>query len=172
MRVVALISTLLLTLTFAAAQKASSSAVYIVTVYSQNEQFYLKSIPHDANFPTLPGITHIFEKGAIEPTYSLPRGFDSVDEGSNNLVLSNDGQTVFYAITWGANEELNGLKTVSIYTHGKLVRDYSISDITGCDLSKERCELVYSNYNEVVDPVKSRSGSGFPHCARAAMPAT
>jgi hypothetical protein len=159
MKIVALVSALLCMLSSAAAQ-ASSSAVYIVTVYSQNEQFYLKSIPHDNSYPTLPGVTHVFARGSTDPLYTLTRGFDSVEQGSNNLILSNDGQTIFYAITWGANEETSGLKSVSIYRHGKLVKDYTTSEITGCDLSKERCQLVYSNYEDVVDRVKSNWGSG------------
>ena len=142
-----------------AAGQGSSSAVYIITVYSQNEQFYLKSIPFDNKFPSLPGLTQVYEKGSSSPLYSLDRAFDSVEMGSNNLVLSNDGQIIFYATTWGAKEEVTELKSVSIYKRGKLAKEYTKSEITSCDLSKERCDLVYSNYDEVIDRVKSNSGS-------------
>ncbi len=42
--------------------QASGSVVAVVTVYSQNEKFYLKSIPYDNKFPTLIGKTFVYEK--------------------------------------------------------------------------------------------------------------
>lgn len=136
-----------------------SSVVEVVTVYSQNEVFYLKSWPFDNESPSLRGETKVYRKGESEPIYSLDRGFDSVDDGSNNLILSNDGRVIFYLIPWGADEETPGLKSISIYKDGKLAQSYTESEVTGCDLKKDRCDLVYRNWPRVIDEEKSRVGT-------------
>lgn len=139
--------------------QASSSAVEVVTIYSPNEQFYLKSIPYDDEFPTLRGKTYVYEKGKNAPLYVFERGFDSVDNDSNNLILSNNGEVIFYAIPWEANEQLDGLRSVTIYRNGKIIKSFTESEITGCDKKRERCSLVYSNFDEVVDREKSNWGT-------------
>jgi len=136
-----------------------SSVVEVVTVYSANELFYLKSIPFDNESPSLRGETRVYKVGMAEPIYTLDRGFDSVETDSNNLVLSNDGEVIFYLIPWGADETKNGLKSISIYRKGKLAQSYSGSEISGCDLKKERCDLVYSNWEQVIDNEKSNVGT-------------
>ncbi len=87
--------------------------------------------------------------------YVFERGFDSVDNESNNLILSNDGEVIFYAIPWGANEKKEGLKSITIYKKGEIFRSFTEMGVTGCDSKKERCSLIYSNYDEVVDKGKS-----------------
>jgi hypothetical protein len=139
--------------------QATSSRVEIVTAYSQNGSFYLRSIPYDSTFPSLPGTTSVYRAGSSAPLYTLERGFDAVDNDSNNLILSNDGHTIFYLITWAADETKEGLKSVSIYRDGKLVQSYTTEEITGCDLKKERCDVEYSNYADVVDKEKSHAGT-------------
>lgn len=136
----------------------TSSIAAIITVYSENEKFYLNSIPHDNRSPSLPGVTNVFAIGSSQPVYTFDRGFDSVGQNSNNLVLSNDGTTVFFFIPWGADESKEGLKSISIYKRGELVRSYTAAEITGCDLTKERCDPLYSNYDDVVDKEKSNFG--------------
>lgn len=136
-----------------------SSAVEIATVYSQNEQFYLKTVPFDNESPSLRGKTSVYRKGNDAPLYVFERGFDSVDADENNLILSNDGEVIFYVIPWGANDEVEGLKSISIYKNGKLIKSYTEAEITGCDYKKERCDLVYSNYEQVVDREKSNAGT-------------
>jgi hypothetical protein len=139
--------------------QAWGSAIDVVTVYSQNEQSYLKSVPFDNVFPTTPGRTLVYEKGNATPIYSFERGFDSVDDDSNNLVLSNDGEVIFYAIPWEANEEQEGLKSVSVYRHGELIKSFRETEINGCDKKRERCSLLYSNYDAVIDRDKSKFGT-------------
>ena len=137
-----------------------SSVVEIVTTYSQNGNFYLKSVPFDNESPSLRGKTTVYKKGGVAPLYEFERGFDAVDDDSNNLILSSDGAVIFYAIPYGANDEKDGLKSVSIYKNGVLFKSFTESEITGCDENKERCHLVYSNYEAVVDKQKSRWGTG------------
>ena len=157
-RLIILLS-LILVFTNQVAGQGIGSQVEVVTIYSQNGNFYLKSIPYDNGFPTLPGKTTVFATGKSKPLYAFDRGFDSVEDDSNNLILSNDGELIFYAVTWQANEQVEGLKSVNIYRHGKIVKSFTEIEVNGCVKTKERCSLVYSNYDKVVDQVKSNFGS-------------
>src|ERR1044072_7683622 len=96
-----------------AQRQASSSDVAIVTTYSPNQKYYLKSIPYDNEFPTLRGKTSVYSSGNSTPLYEFDRGFDSVQKTSNNLILSNDGEVIFFAISWDANETQEGLKSIT-----------------------------------------------------------
>lgn len=153
-----LILTVLSTTSMAAGQMVSGAAD-VFTVYSQNERFYLKSIPYDDRSPSLRGKTYVYERGKAAPLYTLDRGFDSTFDDSNILFLSNDGEVIFYVVTWGGDEQTDGLKSVNVYKHGQLIRSFTETEITGCDEKKERCKFVYSNYDQVVDKVKSNWGT-------------
>lgn len=137
----------------------TSSRVDIVTVYSQNGQFHLRSVPYDNESPNLYGVTQVFESESSKLLYTLQRAFDEVADHSNALTLSDDGQTILYVITSYPKEDTAGLKSISIYRRGELVKDYTASQVTGCDLAKERCDLRYSNYGDVVDKAKSNFGT-------------
>ncbi|MBK8303778.1 MAG: DUF6794 domain-containing protein [Pyrinomonadaceae bacterium] len=132
-----------------------SSAVEIWTLYSGNGQYYLKSIPWDDESPSLRGTTSVYRKGNSDPLYSFARGFDDAEK--NQLVLSNDGSVIFYAITWGADESKEGLKSITIYKKGVITKSFTESELTGCDENKEHCGLLYNNYDKVVDIEKTRS---------------
>ena len=137
-----------------------SGSAEILTVYSQNERFYLKSIPYDDESPSLKGTTSVYETGKSAPLYTLDRGFDPPNGAQvNTLIISNNGEVIFYVVSWGADEDQDGLKSVNIYKNGKLIRSLTESEVTGCDKKKERCKLVYSNYDAVVDRVKSNWGT-------------
>jgi hypothetical protein len=157
MKPVFLILTLLIMASVVSAQMVSGGAD-IITVYSQNERFYLKSIPYDDESPSLKGETSVYEKGKPTPLYTLNRGFD-VDDNVSSLFLSNDGEVIFYVVQWGGDEAKDGLKSVNVYKSGKLIRSFTESEITGCNKKKERCKLVYSNFDQVVD-LKTRGKSG------------
>lgn len=137
-----------------------SSAVEIITTYSQNGRFYLRSVPYDNESPSLKGKTSVYEKDNPKPLYVFERSFDSVEKNGNNLILSNNGEVIFYAISWGANENKEGLKSVTIYKHGMILRSFTKAEITKCNEAKERCSLLYSNYEAVVDKDKSNWGTG------------
>ena len=51
----------------AAAGQAVSGGVEIVTTYSQNGRFFLKSVPFDNTFPSLRGQTRVYERGNASP---------------------------------------------------------------------------------------------------------
>lgn len=137
-----------------------SSYVLIVTVYSQNEKFYLKTIPFDNESPSLRGKTSVYKTGDdVTPLYVFERGFDDVRPNGGNLVLSDDGRVIFYVIPWDADDKTDGLKSVSIYRDGKLTKSFTEADLTGCDYKRERCRLLYSNFEQVVDQEKSKVGT-------------
>ena len=143
----------------AAGGQAIGSDVEVVTTYSENGKFYLRSIPYDNEFPSLRGVTYVYETGKAAPLYVFERGFDSVDEGGNNLILSDDGEVIFYAITWDADESKEGLKSINVYKHGRIIRSYTETEINGCDKKRERCSLVYSNDERVADAAQSNLGT-------------
>ena len=106
------------------------------------------------------GMTSVYERGKNTPLYTLDRGFDPpVGAHYNSLILSNDGEVIFYVVPWGGNEEKDGLKSVNVYKNGKLIRGLTESEVTGCDMKKERCTLVYSNFEKVVDFERSNWGT-------------
>ncbi len=133
-----------------------SSAVEILTVYSENGKFYLKSIPWDNISPSTRGETSVYRTGAKEPIYSFEVGFDTADR--NKLTISDDGEVIFFFIDWMADETKDGHKSINVYRRGKIIADYTKEQITGCDLRKERCDLILNNYYDVIDEEKSRVG--------------
>ncbi len=140
--------------------KSTSSMVEVVKVYAENERYFLVSTPFDNEFPTMRGVTSVFETGNTTPLYTFERGFDSVSSDSNNLVLSNDGQTIFYLLDFDADEQTEGLKSVTIYRNGQIYRSYTAPEVTGCNEQlDEECNLVYRNDDEVVDKEKSNWGT-------------
>lgn len=137
--------------------QSTTSAVALETIYAQNGLFYLHTIPYDNQEPSLRGKTCVYRINDPVPLYEFDRGFDNAAE-HNLLTISNDGETIFY-IAQGVDDKTEGQKPISIYQKGKLVQTYTVLDITGCDQRKERCNLVYNNYQQVVDKEKSHFGT-------------
>lgn len=157
-------------LPFVAHGQAISDAVDVVTVHSQNGAFYLRSIPFDREEPSPRGVTRVYATGQPEPLYEFDRGFDAVERDSNNLVLSDDGQVIFHAITWAADDEREGMKSITIYKQGRIHRSYTEAEVNGCDAERERCSLVYSNYGEVVDREKSGMWPNYQRVFKEGVP--
>jgi hypothetical protein len=138
---------------------ASRSYIQFIKCYSQNDSFYLISVPFDNEFPSLRGKTSVYKEGSPDPIYVFDRGFDSIEKDGNNLILSDNGEIIFYIIPWGADENREGLKSITIYKKGKIIKSYTEDEITGCDANRERCSLIYLNYSQVVDEKKSQTGT-------------
>jgi hypothetical protein len=145
----------LLALPNAAHPAAFSVNINVLTIHSQNGRFYLRSIPFDDELATMRGVTRVYATGQSAPLYEFERGFDSVYRGSNNLILSDDGETILYVLPSWADEEREGLKSVTLYRHGRILRSYTETEVNGCDRQRERCSLVYSNDATVIDREKS-----------------
>lgn len=155
----ALLLFLVLSNIFVGFSQARSSVTSIVTVFSENGRYSLTSIPFDEEYPSLRGTTSVFDVAESKLLYRFERGFDSVEKDGNNLILSNDGKVAFFLLPWGADEFKDGLKSVSIYKEGRLAISYSGDQITGCNSSKERCDVLYNNWEQVIDKEKSNWGT-------------
>lgn len=155
-----LLAILLINSIFVVFGQTSSSHISIATVYSQNEKYYLKTVPYDNESPTLKGKTYVYQTGVDKPLYTLERAFDTIDQDNNELILSNNGEVIFYVIDLDADEEKEGLKSINIYKKGAFLKSITASEITKCDLDKERCAVVFDNYWDVIDKEKSNWGSG------------
>lgn len=154
-----LIITLLTSSVFFVFGQTISSHISIATVYSQNEKYYLKTIPYDNESPSLRGKTYVYQSGVEKPLYELERAFDTINENNNELILSNNGEIIFYVIDFGADEEKEGLKSVNIYKNGSFLKSFNAAEITKCDLSKERCDTIFNNFWDVIDKDKSNWGT-------------
>jgi hypothetical protein len=151
-----LLTIALLILPVAACAAIDGGELHVRTVHSQNGRFYLRSISFDSMVPSALGVTRVYSTDQSEPLYEFERAFDSVTKQSNNLVLSDDGETIFYAVSWGALEKSEELKSIAIYRHGRIYQSYTATQINGCD-KREHCSLIYDNYEQVVDREKSQS---------------
>ena len=136
----------------------AGGAVYVV--HSQNERFYLKSVPFDSETPSLRGRTTVYAAGRSEPLYVIDRAFDDF-LGFPSVFLSDDGRVILCVLSDGAQETVEGLRSVTVYLDGRLLRTYTAAEVTGCDGRKQRCDLVYSNDNQVVD--RERSEAAIPY---------
>jgi hypothetical protein len=132
-----------------------SSHVKIIKTYSQNDEFYLVSMPFDNELPSTRGKTSVYRNGVPDPIYVFNIGFD---DGGNYLSLSNDGEAILYVNPYNNSDDVSQ-DGVSIYKRGKISKKYSEAEITGCDYDKERCSLIYSNFDQVVDKEKSKVGT-------------
>ena len=146
-------------LTVGAFSQTKSSVAQVISVYSENGKYFLKTIPFDNISPSIRGTTSVYQVGNDKPLYTFERGFDPSFFGNDSLLLSNDGRTIFYATSWDAHEDNMFLKSVTIYKNGEIVRSFTKPEVTGCNEKKERCELTYFNYADVVDKDKSKWGT-------------
>ena len=69
MKTTLLILSVLLCASASARGQAVGAGAAVVTVYSENGRFYLRSTPYDAEFPTTRGSTTVYEKGRAAPLY-------------------------------------------------------------------------------------------------------
>lgn len=137
---------LLLLLGFAVSNYAivGCSSVYIVKLYSQNEKYYLISVPYDEWTPTLPGKTSVYRSGEEKPIYVVDRSFDVCGNVKRNeLTLSDDGEIILYVNPFDADENNEASRSVTIYKNGTLVKSFTDAEITGCNYNKERCGVEY-----------------------------
>jgi hypothetical protein len=118
-------------------------SIDVVTVYSSNEHHYLRASGC--------GRTPVYQVGRREPLYVID---DGLGPWSGRAFLSNDGRVVVYV------DLADGVEGVSVYQDGRLVRNFSSSEVTGCDGRREPCQLVYSNSDQVIDHPRSSSAAG------------
>jgi hypothetical protein len=148
-----LLACLLLLATSAIGQTMSSDAL-VHTLYSENGQFYLKSIPHDNDDYTVIGTTYVYKVGEQNALYSVDRSFDFFGY-PNKTNLSNDGRTIFYINDIFGNNEVDQQKLITVYIDGELIKKYSLPDLSDCDNDYQDCFLLYRN-EEVINRDSSK----------------
>jgi hypothetical protein len=147
----------------------------IIKIYSQNMEYYLVTVPHDNIYPSSRGETSVYKKGDNVPCYVFENSFDLYlfssdvyfNKNNNYLNLSNDGETIIYVSPYSVdednerilknytNEDNEDFISISIYKKGRLIKNYTSAEITGCDIKNEKFRLMYSNDSETIDIGKS-----------------
>jgi hypothetical protein len=118
----------------------------VATVHASNERYFLRG--------TGCGRTPVYEVGRREPLYVVG---DPMDQSWGRAFLSTDGRVIVYVNTWQSSEG------ISIYRDGRLVSRLASSEVTRCDERRERCQLVYSNSDRVIDNERSGWTAGGYH---------
>jgi len=117
---------------------------YIYTVNSQNNKFFLRTIPFDNIEQTSIGKTIVFNSDSTK-LYEIPRYFELSPYTSNRkeIFLSNDGKTIVYVID--KEFEWDGVqnKSIEIFKNGVPFKQYQLTDLINCDCEKEDCYLFY-----------------------------
>lgn len=129
------------------------SVCNIHTIQSQNQDFFLKTIPFDNIEQTSTGQTIIFNKDSSK-IYQIPIHFE-ISQNRKELYLSNDGLTIAYIINreflWDGT--LN--KSIRIFRKGELIKEYGLIDLIECNSNNEDCFLFYK---EAIDSIFWKSG--------------
>lgn len=110
---------------------------YIYTVYSQNEDFFLQTIPYDDEKWTSIGKTIVFNSDSTK-CYEIPRHF-GISPHITEIFLSNDGKTIVYVLNY---EDQN--KSIEVFKNGMLFKQYQLTDLIDCNSENEKCFLFYN----------------------------
>lgn len=143
-----IIGILLLFFSVGQLRATSSSTCYIHTLASHNNKFFLRTIPFDGIHETPTGKTVVFTSDSTI-VYEIPRYFEI--NLANELYLSDDGQTVLYAMNTEYTWDRIHYKCIEIYKRGKKIKEYSLADIFQCNNDVEDCALFYK---DGIDSVK------------------
>jgi len=130
-------------------QTVHYAVCYVHTIYSLNEEYYLKTIPFDNIEQTQIGKTTILNTNN-EIIYEIPRYFEK-SEGKKEIFLSNDGNTVVYINDTEFTHDNIENKSIEIYKNGKLFISYSLDELIDCDPEYEEC---YLTYKEAIEDIK------------------
>lgn len=128
---------------FLSALCLQAQRVNIYKLYSENQQYYLQSIPYTDSYSSVLGKAYVYRSGQQEPLYSVNRHFP-ITRTSNLLQLSNDGQTIMY-INSTAKGKTGDTHPLTVYRQGLLVKAYTLTDFIECDPDTADCELLYHN---------------------------
>jgi hypothetical protein len=129
-----------------------SRSVY--TVYSQNDNFFLRTIPFNDILENPLGKTIVFNSDSSE-LYQIQRYFD-LGTGRRAVFLSNDGKTIAYVISREYKWEGIQYKSIEIYKNGILFKEYQLTDLIDCNPENEDCYLFY---DEAIDSIKWENGN-------------
>lgn len=129
------------------------SVCYIHTVKSQNEKFFLKTIPFDNIEQTSTGKTIVFNSDSIK-VYEVDRHFE-LSNNRKEVYLSNDGKTIVYVLD--AEFKWDGIqnKSIEIFKNGISVKQFQLTDLIDCDSDNADCYLFYK---EAIDTIVWEEG--------------
>lgn len=127
---------LLLTVSITGFCQSGLSYPYYLT--SQNDQFYLKSIPYASQMYNIPGRTDIFKSSDSSFVYSVPRYFDP-----NGIVLSNDGNAILYTRYLIYNKDDFDEEVILYYQKGEIQKSYYLNQLIQKNLDDYRYPLFY-----------------------------
>lgn len=127
----------------------SFSQAYPISVTSSaNKKFSLKSIPYSSKVNNRHGISTVTNLYG-EEIYSIDRSFKTLKDYNHAgfLALSNDGRKVLYIASWltivERKKNPNHPKQILYYVDGKLEKEFTEQELTGCDDDIEDCGLFY-----------------------------
>ena len=115
----------------------------IQTTYSQNKEFFLKTIPFSKNGCSPFGKTVIYSADSVKQ-YDIPRYLD-IYSHNRKIFLSNDGKKVIYVADESYYWDSTIYKNIEIFHNGVLEKEYSLSDIIECNSDLEDCHLFYDD---------------------------
>ena len=120
----------------------------IYTINSQNDNFFLRTVPFDNIDQSPLGKTIVFNSDSTK-IYEIPRKFENRPK-HREIFLSNDGNTIVYVID--REFRWNGVqnKSIEIFKNGVPFKQYQLTDLINCDSDNEDCYLFY---NEAIDEI-------------------
>jgi len=128
--------------------QTTSSVCFIRKIESQNEKFYLMTIPYDNIDETNLGKTIVFDSDS-NIIYEINRYFE-YEDNRNEIFLSNDGQIIAYVLNrefvWEGTQNYN----IEIFKNGISVKQMHLYDLINCNCQEENCYLFYK---EAIDSI-------------------
>lgn len=129
------------------------SMCYIHTVKSQNDKFFLRTIPFDNIEQTSTGKTIVYNSDSTK-LYEVERYFE-VSDNRKEVFLSNDGKIIAYVIDREFKWDGVQNKSIEIFNNGISVKQFQLTDLIDCNSDYEDCYLFYK---EAIDTVVWESG--------------
>jgi len=112
---------------------------------SENDKYFLKSIPHASQMYHVAGRTDVFNSTDSSILYSIDRYFDP-----KGIILSNDGYSIFYARYSIYNYDDFDEDILLFYKNGELLKKYSVEQLVKKNIDDYSYPLFYSNH-EIYD---------------------
>lgn len=133
--------------------QTTCSMCYIHTVKSQNDKYFLKTIPFDNIEQTSTGKTIVYNSDSTK-FYEVERYFE-LSDNRKEVFLSNDGKIIAYVIDREFKWDGVQNKSIEIFNNGISVKQFQLTDLIDCNSDNEVCYLFYK---EAIDTVVWESG--------------
>jgi hypothetical protein len=124
-------------------QSAYGQLAHPYKVYSENGQYFVKSIPFSDQVWTVLGKTSIYAIGDTTSALFVVDRYFSPDY----LFLANDGQSLFYLTNWVGFSVTDQSDILTFYHNAKLLHRYKLKDFQLAD-SMRIHSVLYNSYNE------------------------